>query len=591
MPSTQGGSSRRRTGWRLLRRGALLLILLGLAVFGYQAARTAMALRSAQTAGAQFQQQLSQGNVPAAERAMSAVSAAGRTARENSDNVLWDIASRVPWVGHDVAAVQIVSGVLDETARTALPSVLHLYGVLSRGELRDRSGRLDLARVASLKPQVGRVAAAASSGADRLDQIHANDLVSPLDHAVSDLQTRFATLSSSARAGRVVTALLPTMLGADGVRNYLLVVQNNAEIRPTGGLPGSFSLLRVRNGKADLRTNRSGVLFPILHKPAAPVTAEERALYGVDIAEDMRQSNLTPDFPRTAVLMDAMFERSYGKHLDGVISVDPIALSMVLEATGPVRVRGESFTAQNAVANLLNRPYQRLATQDEQNTYFASSAQDIFDALLHGPVNEQSAVAKLAEAAGQRRLLVWSRHSREQDLIRGTAASGELPEDTGGTPHVGIYLQDVTAAKMQYYLDYTGALSSLHCTREGTQTIRAGLVLTSSAPRDPSGLSTSVTGAGDHVKKGSMRMILRVYAPTGGRIIRLEANEQPVKILTLPHEGRSVAVVDLTLRPREQIRLAATLSTRAGQRRDPVLQWTPGMRSQPNGASAPSACG
>ena len=47
------------------------------------------------------------------------------------------------------------------------------------------------------------------------------------------------------------------MLGSDGPRHYLLVVQNNAEIRSTGGLPGSFMILNAEDGKLSLGTQRA----------------------------------------------------------------------------------------------------------------------------------------------------------------------------------------------------------------------------------------------------------------------------------------------------------------------------------------------
>ncbi|TFB67457.1 DUF4012 domain-containing protein [Cryobacterium sp. Hz9] len=68
--------------------------------------------------------------------------------------------------------------------------------------------------------------------------------------------------------------LLPAMLGADGQRSYLLLFQNNPEVRATGGLPGAFAEISTENVKLFVRgrllesclTNR---FLPCRKRPAA----------------------------------------------------------------------------------------------------------------------------------------------------------------------------------------------------------------------------------------------------------------------------------------------------------------------------------
>ena len=116
------------------------------------------------------------------------------------------------------------------------------------------------------------------------------------------------------------------------------------------------------------------------------------------------------------------------------------------------------------------------------------------------------------------------------------------------------------------------------------------MVLTSSAPRRGFELSPYVTGIGRYAAKGTMRMNLRLYAPTGGTITRLTANGRPVRIVTREHHGRQVAIVTMFIKAREQVRLAAEIRTRAGQSGDPELRWTPGVRTTTSGVTATSSC-
>jgi EpsI family protein len=73
---------------------------------------------------------------------------------------------------------------------------------------------------------------------------------------------------------------------------------------------------------------------------------------------DLRDVNFTPDFPRTGEITKAMVEQGLDEDVDGVISVDPVALSYILTGTGPVVLKdGTVLTDSNVVPTLLNRVY------------------------------------------------------------------------------------------------------------------------------------------------------------------------------------------------------------------------------------------
>ena len=70
----------------------------------------------------------------------------------------------------------------------------------------------------------------------------------------------------------------------------------------------------------------------------------------------------------------------------------------------------------------------------------------------------------------------------------------------------------------------------------------------------------------------------------------LSANGRPVRIATTDHDGRQVAIVTMFIRAHQEVRLAAEFRTRAGQRGDPVLDWTPGVRTTTSRATGQSSC-
>ena len=513
------------------------------------------------------------------------------TAHDSSDGILWDAAARLPVVGDDVAAVRVVSSSLDNLSQDALPVGLDLISAVRGGRLQDDDGRFDLELIQRLAPRVSRAAASTAAAETALRPIDPDGLFSPVGMAARDVQERVTQLNSGVQAAHSATQLLPDMLGGEGRRTYLLMVQNNAEIRSTGGLPGSLSILRADDGKVRLGFQGSAADFPPLAKPVLPLTPGELEIYGSTLATDVRDTNLTPDFPRTGELISAIVARGKDQKLDGVVSVDPIALSQVLHATGPLKVGQESYNSGNVVAKLLNESYQRLPTQDLQNAYFAGASREIANALLSGKANQQSLVRALGEGVRQRRVLVWSRDDMEQSILESAGISGRLPRVTGAKPHVGVYLNDAKGSKMEYFLEYDGDLVSLGCGADGAQTVQIAMTFASKAPRRGEGLSSSVAGYSTPTTRGDMVLRVQFYSPVGGKLTRLAVNGERAKVGVGVHDGRQVLVLPVVLKPGQQMTVDARFRSGPGQNQDPVLDWTPGMEDGPSGATVATACG
>jgi hypothetical protein len=72
------------------------------------------------------------------------------------------------------------------------------------------------------------------------------------------------------------------------------------------------------------------VLGAPLGTPVVPLTDDEMALFGTQLATYPADITFTPDFPRTAELAKALYERRTGESVDGVFATDPVALSYLL---------------------------------------------------------------------------------------------------------------------------------------------------------------------------------------------------------------------------------------------------------------------
>ena len=567
-----------------------LLVLATLLTFGWQAVRASRALLDARSTAELLQERVRAGDFDGANRALSDLQQQTHRAAGSTDGVLWDLGRHLPVLGRNIAAVQTASQVLDTVTRENAPVALDLSKAVQEGRFGPRDQRIDLAEVVRFTPAVRRAADSIDRASGRLAAIRADDLLFPFNELVGEFQTQVGRAQSAATASAHAFTLLPTMLGGERPRDYLLVVQNPAELRSTGGLPGSLALLHADHGRLTMGWQGSPSDVIDVAAPPVKLARDTEAQYGPTPGVDPRDVNFTPDFPEAAGLVATMVERRLHVKLDGVVSVDPLALAEMMRGTGPVTVKqGAVLNAGNVVPALLNQTYQVLPTQDAQNAFFESAARRIFDSVMAAQGDQQLAIRGLATAVGEHRLQVWSAHPDEPAQLEGTAVSGALG-GKGTTPHVGMYLNDSTAGKMDYYLQYRSNAAAVDCRRGGAQDLRATLALTSTMPADFRSLSPWVVGSGQFAPRGTIAFNLRIYAPYGGQVTRLTVDGQGHSITADKHHGRQVALLPISLSPGQQMTVTADIRTAEGQSGDGVFSFTPGMVSAPNGVRIASAC-
>lgn len=609
-------------------------VLIGLGViaaclfvlFVWQAITASLALKDAGNDAKQVQEQIAAGDFDAANQTLVSLQEKADRAHGRTNNLLWDIGGKIPWLGDNIDAVQTVSAVLDTATEVNAPIALKLSAALKSGTFRPVNGRINLAEIKTLTPDVQRAAASIESAGRELDKLRPNSLVFPFNDMVAEIQEPVAAARSAATATATAFDLLPGMLGEDGPRKYLLMIQNPAELRSSGGLPGSVAILQAQNGQLAMAEQFSAADIKPTTSPVPGLDDDTRNMYGVTAAQDFRDLNFTPDFPTSArVAVGLVKEKLNITGIDGVVSVDPVVLKNLLRATGGVNVRVRNasgsvvaevpLTEQTAVKTLLNQVYiqqdpgkcgndifcinQALAVQD---AFFEAAAKDIFDAVItQGVGDQQQAIKALGDGTNQRRILLWSAHSDEQERLTGTAISGSLNRDNGDSPEIGIYFNDTTASKMDYYLQYVATATATECRQAGAQDLRTTVVVKSRMPADfaSRGLGVSVLGEGIFVPQGQIGVNMRIYAPAGGEVRDLEVDGKPLAITADKHFGRQVAYVPITLKPGQEMTIIAAIRTGEGQDNDGILNFTPGLEATDengnsipisNGRKIPSAC-
>lgn len=533
---------------------------------------------------------LTAGDVAGArERLGVAQEAAGRAASSTTGPGWW-LGARLPWIGDDVDAVRTVAHVADGLASDALPGVLDSAEVLDPGKLRPVDGRVDLQPLEDVAPKVvrsARVVVGLEAETARLDP---DGMLPQVAGPVTELQDRIGQAADLAdRASRAVR-LMPPMLGADGPRTYVLMFQNSAEARSTGGIPGAFAVIRADDGRVELAGQSDAGRLGRFAEPVVRLTDDELRLFGTGLARFPQDVNLTPDFPRTATIVRAMWKKRYGEELDGVVSTDPVALAQLLGGTGPVQVGDRSVDAGNAVDLLLRDTYAEVQEAGQQNQFFDLVARGVFQAVVAGQGEARAVLEGLTTSVGERRTLVWSAHPAEEKVLRPTVLGGAFPQRVTAEPQVGVYANAALPYKLDYYVDRSTDVEAAWC-RSNRQRLVVTVRMTSHVPRDPSTLPFYV--APDNLRafdQGTVAQTLYLALPAGSRVTTMKVDGQEVTPQRTTFASRPLVVRSVSLAPGESRKIVLAVVTAPGQVGAPELQTTPGARSSGVGEVSPSAC-
>jgi len=580
----------RTVRWSLLAVGIFFVAVCGWVAWDARGVQDD--LQTAASAMGTLQEEVLAGDTAAVQAAVSTVQQSSGDAARVSGRPHWAIATVLPWIGPNVAAVSQVATAVDDIAQGALPDLQVAVDTLNPAALAPVGGVIDLAPLTESAPAVIAVDAVMQDALARLVDIDRGQLLPVVAEAVDQATGELESASAQTRTAARVVRLLPPMLGADGPRDYLLLVQNNAEQRATGGIPGLVLQIHVEDGRLEIVDERSALEVGSFPEPVLELSETETTLFGAQLGRYMQDVTFTPDFPRTGELASAMWLQRFGVAVDGVLSVDPVALQAMLGVTGPLMVDGVSLTETDAAATLLNGIYLDRPDPQAQDAFFAAAASEIFESVTSGAGDASAAIEVLADQAGDRRLLLWSAHPEEQAHLTGTVLAGDLIGQSGDRPVVGVFINDGSAAKIGYYLDTRVSLESLECRPDGSQTMSVHLTLSSTVSEDEIGsLPSYVTGDGDgYVEPGHQQLNVLVYAPEGGAITSFDAGDGE-GVLSQVHDGLPVIARTVTIAPGESFEAEIELRSGPGGSGDTDLRVTPGPRPAALETTASSCMG
>lgn len=529
------------------------------------------------------------------EQTVDSVAEESARATSLTSDPAWRGAEAIPWIGGNLVAFRETAAAIDEIVSEALPSLVAVAGALDANSLTPRHGGLPIEELRAAQPDIAHAQQVVAEANEKLDSVKTDGVIDQIDHAVAQVRDLARDADRMLTSLDTAAQLLPPMLGAQGARDYLLLFQNNAELRASGGIPGATAIVTAESGNIELGAQANSSDFQAPDKrPIVELSVQEEALFGDRLGRFVQNVSQTPDFTRTGQIAQAWWQRVGGVQVDGVVSLDPVALSYLLQVTGPVTLAdGSEINAENSVARLLNETYLDIEDPRLQDAFFEEAAASVFGQVATFDGDAVAMFDALARGVEERRILVWSANEDEQALLDTTPLAGQLPETTDDDSAFGVYFNDATGAKMDYYLDALIGGSSVSCRQDGRPEFTVGFGLTSSAPEDAAeSLTDYVTGGGVFgVEPGRIRTEALIYVPPGAVITEGRVNGEPVEFNVQEHEGHLVAKFVVELAPGESQSVQIDVLGDVGQSEDLSIEHTPMVRSTQVRLAAGEPCG
>lgn len=361
----------------------------------------------------------------------------------------------------------------------------------------------------------------------------------------------------------------PEILGSPKPLKYLVAVQNSAEARGTGGILGAYAILEFHKGSVKvIKTGSNEPLYGTsLEKIPVEVPDEFLKLYGNNPAI-IQNSNLSPHFPYGAEIWLGLWNREFKENLDGVIAVDPTALSYVLRSTGPVTLAtGEEINSENVVAQTLRDAYKRYENDNKaRKQHLVDIMNAVVAKLNSGDYSKLRMAQALRDGIVANRILVYSTNQEVQAKLAKVSLGGFMSKSSNN--EFRAVIQNIDAGKLDYYLDRSVKIESKSCEniRETQVRVRVTNTLKTAAGLSAYVLTRADKGKASNLEKGAHRFKVFIYGPVGAGLVSVSRENRTANLGGSSTEReRPIYVADVDLKPGESEELLANFRGGTGK--------------------------
>jgi hypothetical protein len=337
---------------------------------------------------------------------------------------------------------------------------------------------------------------------------------------------------------RPIIERLPEIAGATGERKkYLVLFQNDNELRPTGGFLTAYAVIFIENGV--VTPEKSDDIYELDKKFSKKIPIPEALgrYLTTEKTFHLRDMNTSPDFK---VSMDQFLEnyktiKGEPQDIDGIITVDTHLLNALIKVVGPIQVAGYgTFSAENdprcdcpgiiyALSEIITRPTPYI--RQDRKGILAPLMQGILQRIYQSPKTFMADLFKIGiESVEGRHIQAYFFTSPEnQQATESINAGGRMLPDPNAEDFLGIVNANLGGAKSNLFVTY-----SVKQTVTGPENgvITKNVEITYVNPRHGDNCNLE---AGLLCLNSTLRDWTRIYLPAGSKLVEAQGFTQEAK--------------------------------------------------------------
>ncbi len=413
--------------------------------------------------------------------------------------------------------------------------------------------------LSKITPNIDKISQSLVVVKQELDQVDPNHYPSLLGgdkvkKYLSEARTVADGADTFVKEATPLIKVLPVQLGEPDQKKYLVLFQNNAELRATGGFISAYTVLNFEHGvmhpeKADDIYTLDGTI-PTAYKPIAPRPILD---YLANVPQlNLRDTNLSPDFETSINTFNSLYTKagSYEK-VDGIIAIDTQPMVDAIDILGgEIQVDGVTMTSHtNPICHCADVIYQLEQNVDTPVNYVKTNRKgiigDLMVAIIHKAFSSSPKLywgplfQTLLTDTAQKHILFDVYNQDAQSGIEALNAAGKIVPFEGDYLHIN----DVNFGGAKSNLFVTEAVSqNYQINSDGS--IQKTITINYKNPYPPSNCSLKDQSL---CLNATLRDWLRIYVPQGSQLVNSQGSE--VKLTTYDELGKTVFDGFLTVRP------------------------------------------
>jgi len=247
------------------------------------------------------------------------------------------------------------------------------------------------------------------------------------DQNREEIRSAFGTLFETSKS-------MPELLGLIEPQNYLILLQNNQELRSGGGFIGSYALISLDKGKTKgLKTDDIYNLDGILQENKLGIAAPPRFLKYLGVSTVyLRDSNFSPDFSENAQRAIDLYGKATGTKINGVIAVNLSLAQNLLEKVGPVETpeygQIDGASVLEKAVFFAEKDYFKGA--QNKKSFLSALTTALIEKFTQAPDKSfRAAAALLLEALDSKEALAYFPQSNLQETLVKRGWGGKVEQD------------------------------------------------------------------------------------------------------------------------------------------------------------------